>query len=118
VFVVLQNGPDTENPLGMYSNICPASACDEFQANSIKAEVFSDREEEDYSVPFTFVGIKFEPEENCEADEAINVDAEVLSDTKQEEHPVPTTSIGIKVESEVSCISVRWISQIQLSLIL
>jgi hypothetical protein len=78
--VVLQNLADLEEVRGPCSEICPAFSCDVYQAITIKAEVFSDAEEEEYPVPITFPGIKAEP--------------------------------------EVSCVSVRWISQIQVSLVL
>jgi hypothetical protein len=78
--VVLQNPPNFEKVRGPHSEICPASSHDAYPAVSIKAEEFSDAEEEEYPVPLTFVAIKAEP--------------------------------------EVSCGSVRWISQIQVSLII
>jgi hypothetical protein len=46
----------------LHSEVCPASSRDAYPAVSIKAEVFSDAEEEEYPVPLTFVGIKAEPE--------------------------------------------------------
>jgi hypothetical protein len=79
-FVVLQNLADLEKGQGLCSEICPASSHDAYEAISIKAEVFSDAEGEEYPVPIKFPGIKAEP--------------------------------------EVSCISVRWISQVQVSLVL
>jgi hypothetical protein len=79
-FVVLQNLTDSEKVLSPCSEICPASSHDAYPAVSIKAEVFSDAEEE--------------------------------------EDPVPLTCVGIKTEPEVSCVSVRWISQTQVSLVL
>jgi hypothetical protein len=39
-------------------------------------------------------------------------------DTGEEVNPMSATSSGIKAVAEVSCVSVRWISQIQVSLIL
>jgi hypothetical protein len=49
----------------MHSEICPASSHDAYPALSIKAEVFSDAEEEEYPVPLTYVGIKAEPAVSC-----------------------------------------------------
>jgi hypothetical protein len=63
--VVLQNIPDLEKVRGLYSEICPASSHEAYQAVSIKAEVFSDAEEEEYPVPITFAGIKAEPKVSC-----------------------------------------------------
>jgi hypothetical protein len=63
--VVLQNLADSEKVQGLCSEICPASSCDVYQAISIKAEVFSDAEEEVYHIPITFTGIKVEPEVSC-----------------------------------------------------
>jgi hypothetical protein len=48
----------------------------------------------------------------------ITMKAEVPSDAEQEEDPVPIMFPGIEAKPEVSCVSVRWISQIQVSLIL
>jgi hypothetical protein len=59
---VTKNLMDLEKMQGLSSDRCPASSCDTNQAISIKAEVFSDAEEEEYPVPFAFVGIKAEPE--------------------------------------------------------
>jgi hypothetical protein len=78
-FVVLQNVADLKKVRDLCSEMCPASSCDAYQAVTIKAEVFSDAEEE-YPAQITFPGIKAEP--------------------------------------EVSCVSIRWISQIQVSLVL
>jgi hypothetical protein len=77
---VLQNLADLEKGQGLCSEMCPASSCDGYQAVAIKAEVFSNAEEEEYPVRITFPRIKAEP--------------------------------------EVSCVSIRWISQIQISLVL
>jgi hypothetical protein len=63
--VVLQNMADLEKVGGLFSEICPASSPDAYQAIGIKAEVFSDAEEEEYLVPVTFPGIKAEPEVSC-----------------------------------------------------
>jgi hypothetical protein len=62
---VLQNPTDLEKVQGLPSEICPASSHDAYPAVSIKAEIFSDAEEEEYPVPLTFVGIKVEPEVSC-----------------------------------------------------
>jgi hypothetical protein len=43
----------------------PASSCDGYQAVTIKAEVFSDAEEEEYPVRKTFLGINVVPEVSC-----------------------------------------------------
>jgi hypothetical protein len=78
--VVLQNLPDTDKLPGLCNEICPASCCgDAYQAVSIKAEVFSDGDEE--------------------------------------EHPVLPSDPEMKTETEVNFVSVRWISQIQVSLV-
>jgi hypothetical protein len=79
-FVLLQDLTDLEKVRDLHSEMCPASSCDAYQAVTIKTEVFSNAEEENYPVRITFPGIKAEP--------------------------------------EVSCVSVRWISQIQVSLVL
>jgi hypothetical protein len=50
-----------EKVRSLHSEIPPASH-DTYPAVSIKAEVFSDAEEEECPVPLTFVGIKAEPE--------------------------------------------------------
>jgi hypothetical protein len=76
-YVVLQNLADLEKIRGLCSEMCPAISYDAYQAVTIKAEVFSDTEEE---YPFRIA--------------------------------VP----GIKAEPEVSCVSIRWISQIQVTL--
>jgi hypothetical protein len=76
---VLQNLVDLEKVRGPCSEMCPAFSSDESQAVSIKAEVFSDSEEE---------------------------------------YPVRITVPGIKAEPKVSCVSIGWISQIQVSLVL
>jgi hypothetical protein len=64
-FLVLQNLADLENVRDLRSKMCPASCCDVYQAITIKAEVFSDAEEEEHPVPLTFPGIKAEPEVSC-----------------------------------------------------
>jgi hypothetical protein len=46
--------------------MCPASSRDRFQAVSIKAEILSDVEEEEYPVRITFPGIKADPEVSCD----------------------------------------------------
>jgi hypothetical protein len=59
---------DLEKVQGLFSEICPAASCDSYQAIDIKAEVFSDaeeEEEEEFLVPITFSGIKAEPEVSC-----------------------------------------------------
>jgi hypothetical protein len=61
----LQNLVDLDKVGGLCSETCQASSRDAYQAVSIKAEVFSDAEEEEYAVPLTFVGIKVEPEVSC-----------------------------------------------------
>jgi hypothetical protein len=63
--VVLQNLADSEKIRGLCSEICPASSHDANQAIRIKAEVFSDAEEEENPIPITFLGIKAEPEVSC-----------------------------------------------------
>jgi hypothetical protein len=63
--VVLQNLGDLEKVHSLCSAICPSSSCDAYQAVSIKAEVFSDTEEEEYPVPIIFPRIKAEPEVSC-----------------------------------------------------
>jgi hypothetical protein len=55
---------------------------------------------------------------NSDAYEAGSIKAEVFSDGEEGEYPVPIKLTKIKIESEVSCFSVRWISQIQLSIVL
>jgi hypothetical protein len=63
--VVLQNLADSEKIQDL-SEICPATSHDAYQAVGIKAEVFSDaEEEEEYPIPETFLGIKVEPEVSC-----------------------------------------------------
>jgi hypothetical protein len=63
--VVLQNLADSEKVQGLCSEICPVSSHDAYQAVRIKAEMFSDAEEEEYPIPITFSGIKVEPEVSC-----------------------------------------------------
>jgi hypothetical protein len=77
--VVLQNLANFEEVRGLFSEICPGSFCDAYQAISVKAEVLSYAEEE---------------------------------------YPVMITLPGIKAEPKVSCVHVRWISQIQVFLVL
>jgi hypothetical protein len=60
--VVLQNLANSEKAQGMCSEIRPPSSCDAYQAVTIKAEVFSDAEEEEYPILIPFAGIKAEPE--------------------------------------------------------
>jgi hypothetical protein len=62
---VLQKPADIDKVRGLCSEICPASPHDAYPAVSIKAEVFSDAEEEKCRVPLTFVGVKGEPEVSC-----------------------------------------------------
>ncbi|XP_023709223.1 zinc finger protein 333-like [Cryptotermes secundus] len=69
---------EPENPadLGKVQDMCneiyPASSHDAYPAVSMKTEVYSDQEEEEYPVPLTFVGIKGEPEVIvCEPDTAL-----------------------------------------------
>jgi hypothetical protein len=47
-----------------------------------------------------------------------NVRAEEYLDIEEEVKPMLTTSSGTEAVAEVSCVSVRWISQIQVSLVL
>jgi hypothetical protein len=63
--IVLQNLADLEEIRGRCSEICPESSHVAYQAISIKAEVFSDAEEEEYPLPLTFPKIKTEPEVSC-----------------------------------------------------
>jgi hypothetical protein len=63
--VVLQNLADSEEVQGLYSEICPASSCDAYQAITITAEALSDAEEEEYPIAITFAEIKGEPEVSC-----------------------------------------------------
>jgi hypothetical protein len=58
------------------------------------------------------------PASSHDAYEAVSIKAEESSDVEEEEYPVPITFPRIKAEPEVSCVSVRWISQIQVSLLL
>jgi hypothetical protein len=58
------------------------------------------------------------PVSSHDAYEAISIKAEELSDAEEGEYPVPITFPGINAKPEVSCISVRWISQIQVSCVL
>jgi hypothetical protein len=62
---VLQNHADFDELQGLHSEICPVSSHDAYPAISIKADVFSDAEEEESPLPLTFVGIKAEPEVSC-----------------------------------------------------
>lgn len=61
---ILQNHTDLEEPRGVCSEICPVPR-DTSPAISIKAEVLSDTEEEEYPAPVTFLGIEAEPEVSC-----------------------------------------------------
>jgi hypothetical protein len=63
--IVLQKFADSEKAHGLCTDICPASSCNAYQAVTIKAEVFSDAEEEEYPIPIPFAGIKAEPEVSC-----------------------------------------------------
>jgi hypothetical protein len=62
---VLQNPADFDKVRGLRSEVRPATSHDTYPAVSIKDEVFSDAEEEEYCVPLTFVGIKAKPEVSC-----------------------------------------------------
>ncbi|XP_023713767.1 uncharacterized protein LOC111867818 isoform X2 [Cryptotermes secundus] len=113
------NPTDLQKVQGLHSEICPASSQDAYPAIRIKAEVFSDAEEE-VPVPLTFVGIKAESEnpadlervqvrgpcgELCPAsshdtDQDISIKAEVLSDAEAEEDPLTIPFPGIKAEPE------------------
>jgi hypothetical protein len=64
-FVVLQNLADLEKVRSLCSEMYPASSCDGYHAVTVKAEVFSDAEEEEYPVPITYPGIKAKPEVSC-----------------------------------------------------
>jgi hypothetical protein len=64
-FLVLQNIVDLEKVQGLCSETYPASSRDVYQVVSIKAEVFSDAEKEEYPVPITFPGIEAKPEVSC-----------------------------------------------------
>jgi hypothetical protein len=85
---------------------CAASSHDAYWTISIKPEEFSDREEEEYSIPKKFPVIKAEPEENCVAYQAVSIKAESFSVTQQEKHPAPITSVGRNAEPEVSYVCV------------
>jgi hypothetical protein len=61
----LQNPKDSENILGLHSEIYPFSSHDAYPAISIKTEELSGAEEEEGPVPITFPGIKAEPEVSC-----------------------------------------------------
>jgi hypothetical protein len=63
--LILQNLADLEEVRGRCSEICPASSHDAYPAVSIKAEVFSDAEEEECPLPLTFSKIKATPEVSC-----------------------------------------------------
>jgi hypothetical protein len=60
--VVLQNFTDPEKERGPHNEMSPASSHDACKAISVKAEVFSDLEEEEDPDPIKFPGIKAEPE--------------------------------------------------------
>jgi hypothetical protein len=61
-FIVLQNLMDLEKVRDLCNEMCPASSCDAYQAVTIKAEVFSNADEEEYPVRITFPEIKAELE--------------------------------------------------------
>jgi hypothetical protein len=63
--VVSQNPTNSENVRDLCTEICSAPSHDAYQAISIKAEVLSDGEEEEYPVPVIYPGIKAEPEVSC-----------------------------------------------------
>ena len=48
----------------------------------------------------------------------VNVRLEECLDIEEDVNPISTTSSGIKAVIKVSCVSVRWISQVQVSLVL
>jgi hypothetical protein len=58
------------------------------------------------------------PASSSGANDAVSMIVEECLDTEEEANPVPTTSSGIKAGAEVSYVSVRRISQIQVSLVL
>jgi hypothetical protein len=58
------------------------------------------------------------PASSSDAYQAVSTKAKVFADAEEEEYSAPITFPEIKAEPEVSCISVRWISQIQVSLVL
>jgi hypothetical protein len=64
-FVVSQNHTDLEKVRSLCNKMYATSSCDGYQAVTVKAEVFSDAEEEEYPVRKTFLGIKAEPEVSC-----------------------------------------------------
>jgi hypothetical protein len=70
--VVLQNPTNLENVRGQCTEICPGPSHDAYQAIHIKAEVLSDVEEEEDSVPLTFSGIKAESEVSCVSGSMLN----------------------------------------------
>ncbi|XP_033607406.1 zinc finger protein 782-like [Cryptotermes secundus] len=116
---VSQNPRDSENVRDLCTEICSAPSHDAYEAISIKAEVLSDGEEEEYPVPVTYPGIKAEPKNPTDSEklqgpcsemspassqdsyQAISVKAEVLSDAEEEESPVPLTFVEIKAEPEI-----------------
>jgi hypothetical protein len=63
--LVLQNPAHLKKVRGLCGEMSPATSHDVYQAISIKTEVPSDAEEEEYPVPLTFVEIKAEPEVSC-----------------------------------------------------
>jgi hypothetical protein len=61
----LQSLADLEKAQGLCSEICPASSHVAYQSVSIKAEVISDAEEEEYSALITIPRINAKPEVSC-----------------------------------------------------
>jgi hypothetical protein len=58
------------------------------------------------------------PASSSDANVDVNVRVEEYLDIEEDVNPISTTSSGIKAVIEVSCVSVRWISQVQVSLVL
>jgi hypothetical protein len=104
--------------VGLCREMCPVSSCHGYQAVTIKAELFSDAEEEEYPGRITFPVIKAEPENavdfgkarvlhseiwqaSHDAYLAVSIKAEVLSDAAEEEYPVPLTCVGMKGEPKM-----------------
>jgi hypothetical protein len=49
-------------------------------------------------------------------DAKMAISDEEYLDTEEDANPVPTASSGIEADTQVSCISVKWISQTELTL--